>query len=107
MPGTVHTLPRASSAPIPTTASVRTAYGVPLSQPAGVAVYTFTRNHDASVYRLGLDWRVQVGGVTAPIDERTVDAFATLVGDIGTARITPTCARRFLALLPGAFIFAP
>jgi len=90
--------------PIPPCTSVQLAKGVKLSQPADAAVYVYTRNHDASVYRIGNAWSVQVGGVTAPIELPAVEAFAVLVGDIGLGRLTPTAARRFLALLPGAFI---
>ena len=104
MQTTPQTLPRTSSAPISPTTSVHAAYGVRLSQPENVRLYVFTRDHDASVYQLEQHWRVQCNGVTAPIDAQQVDAFAALVNEIETRHVSPAAARRFLALLPGAFI---
>jgi len=104
---TVHTLPRRTpSAPLPITGSASDGAGrAHLSIPKGAELHAFAKDADVCVYQHAGTWRVQCCGVTAPIDVKAVDAYAAFVVEVSTRRFQPSSARRFLSLLPDAFIF--
>ena len=77
-----------------------------LSIPAGASLHVSSRDRDVALfYDKAGRWFVQCEGVTAPLDSNQIDAYAQLVADTSALMLKPAATRRFLALLPGAFIF--